>query len=111
MLIEWALALTLHATEGNFNDIHPTVRIYPIEQPLFVTAFFNSESAVSVGVGYTFRSDHWFADAGLLTGYDYAPVLPMVRMGYEWDNVRAWVAPSMTPEGEVFPIFGVDVYW
>lgn len=108
MILELALAVTNHLTEGDFNEVHPNIKLR--EGEYFVTAFQNSEYNTSFGVGYTFRSGDLFLDTAVVTGYEYADVLPMIRGGYDTGSTRFWVAPSITPEGDVFGILGVEVY-
>jgi len=112
MMLELAFAVSNHMTEGDFNEQHLNLKLR--EGNYFATAYHNSEDSLSLGVGYTFgaiNSSGLFLDAAVVSGYDYGPVLPMIRGGYDTGkNVRFWAAPSVTPEGDVFGIIGLEVY-
>ena len=108
MILELAVAASNHLTDGDFNEVHLAARLS--EGNFFGTVYHNSEDAVSFGVGYKVVSQGWFAEGALVTGYEYGPVLPMLRAGYEWNNVRFWVAPSVKPESKAFPIIGAEIY-
>lgn len=113
MILEFAYAVTSHMTEGDFNEKHLAFRIY--EDNVFATMYENSEYGLSFGVGYTFDFDYegrdFFVDTALVTGYDASHVVPMVRAGIEFRNFRAWVAPSINRERDLFVIFGFETYF
>jgi hypothetical protein len=108
MILELAFAVSNHLTEGNFNEEHLVARLS--EGNYFGTVYHNSEDSVSFGLGYKIESNGFFGEAALVTGYEYAPVVPMLRAGYGTGNVRLWAAPSVTPEGDVFGIIGAEIY-
>ena len=112
MLLELAFAATHHAMPGDFNERHLEARL-SFENGAFATAYHNSEDELSLGVGY--RVEHTlsqgvnlFGEAALVTGYDYAPVLPMLRGGIEIkDRFEIWIAPTADTEGNLGELYGV----
>ena len=99
-------ALSLHFLEGDWNGIHPCVRF---ERDGWVAgAFLNSEGRVSLSVGHEWQNGLLFAEAGLATGYSGAPIVPVVRGGYDFGDVRAFVAPAMTVNQDVGLVLGVE---
>jgi len=73
------LALSMHiGLEGKYNNIHPHARCQ--QDSLISGVFYNSEERISSYVGL----QHNGFELGLVTGYTYADVVPMVR--YKKDN-------------------------
>ena len=113
MALEISIAATNHTIPGDFNEVHLTAR--QDFGNAFVTAFHNSEDALSLGVGYTFEREltprlDGFCDLALVTGYEYASVLPMARCGVEvYGRSRLWIAPAATPEGDIGAVFGAEL--
>lgn len=112
--LEISVAATTHALPGDFNERHLTVS-QPLGGGVFATAFHNSEDRLSLGLGKRFSTElsgsvDGFCDLALVTGYDYAAVLPFARCGFEvYDKSRLWVAPAATPEGEIGVVFGLEL--
>ena len=71
-------------------------------------AFLNSEGRLSVSAGREWASGPWWAQAGLATGYSAAPVVPMVRGGYDFGPARVFVAPAATVKREVGLVIGLE---
>ena len=80
------LALSMHVgLEGNYNSIHPHARCQ--KDALISGIYYNSEDNISVYVGVTHNG--W--EIGLVTGYTYSDVVPMIR--YKKD--KWFIAPAI----------------
>lgn len=100
------LALSLHLLEGDWNAVHPCVRI---EREGWVAgAFVNSERRLSLSVSREWQGGLWFAEAGLVTGYSGARVVPMVRAGYDLGHARVFASPAVTVNRDVGLVLGVE---
>ena len=67
------LALSMHVgLEGNYNSIHPHARCQ--QDALISGVYYNSEDNISAYVGL----EHNGFELGLVTGYTYADVVPMM---------------------------------
>ena len=108
MILELAVAASNHITDGDYNERHLSARLS--EGNFFGAVYNNSEDTVSFAVGYKKVFQNWFVEGALVTGYRYGPVIPMLRAGYEFKNLRFWVAPSLNPNDEPFPIIGAEIY-
>ena len=89
------LAVSLHLGYlEDLNSVHPGVRCE--EAPWAAGTYYNSEERISVFGSYTLDSDPWFAEFGVLTGYSNfeLPVVPFVRFGYQYENVKLFIAPA-----------------
>jgi len=98
------LALSVHiALPGDFNEVHPG---FKCERGDWIGgAFYNSESAVSAFLGYDFGN----VEIGLVSGYEYAPILPMVRFTYDVaPAAQMFLAPTATPQGDPGLVFGIQ---
>jgi len=93
-MIEFALAFSMHFGVGSgWNEVHPSVRY--VDDNFTIGAFLNSENTLSGFASYTI-GDPVFLEMGLVTGYSSAPVLPLVRAGFEInDNVKVFVMPAV----------------
>ena len=94
---------------GDYNEIHPNIGMYLDEEKQFsIGAFLNSESNVSAYVGYNFEfTESISADIGLVSGYNTAPIQPMIRVNYK----NFFVSPTIeTYDGETNPgiVFGTE---
>ena len=72
-------AISMHVgLEGNYNSFHPHARCQ--QDALISGVFYNSEDRISTYVGKEFELDkYWKLELGLVTGYTYADVVPMIR--------------------------------
>lgn len=109
MIIELVMAASHHFAPGNWNEVHPAIRIS--DGPVFGVAYHNSEDNLSLGLGYKAEAGPMFFEAAVVTGYEAFPVVPMLRAGVDTGRVRAWVAPSMTPDGDPFLLTGAEIYF
>jgi len=78
---------------SEFNNINPGVYVRT-ECGIQVGAFYNSERNLSVYTTYTLESKHhpFFAFVGGSTGYQYAPVVPLIGAGVKlWDFRIAYI--------------------
>jgi hypothetical protein len=106
-MLSACLALSLHILPGDWNSVHPCLRYE--RDGWVVGAFLNSEERLSLSVGREWTSGPWWAQAGLATGYSAAPVVPMVRGGYDFGPARAFVAPAATVDGDLGIVLGLEI--
>jgi hypothetical protein len=104
--LSFGLALSLHLLPGEWNEIHPSVRLE--QNGWAIGAYLNSESRISVTAGRTFESGPLWAELGLATGYSY-PVVPFIRAGVQKDSVRYFVAPGATTDGDLGLVLGIEM--
>ena len=106
-MLEIVLAFSLHFLPGEFNEVHPGIRY---EQASFMGAFFmNSEGNPSLALGLVGRSDPFFAEIGVATGYSGGPVVPFARVGIEHNRLRLFVAPAMNTDGDIGVVGGLEI--
>ena len=105
-LISISLALTLHlGFEGDYNGVHPQIRYN--EQNYIAGVYYNSESRVSFYAGKRWEHNRFGLEAGAVTGYPQADVMPFVRGTY--DNF--FVAPAVEGDDTVGVVFGYEIKW
>ena len=106
MNLSACVALSLHLLPGDWNAVHPCLAL---EHKNWVAgAFLNSERRLSVSAGYEWQRGPWWAQAGAATGYSGAPVVPVLRGGYEAGAIRYFAAPAMTVKQDVGLVLGVE---
>ena len=105
MTLTFALTASLHILPGDWNAIHPSVRLE--RDGWSIGAFYNSERRVSAVAGRTFEHGPLWAELGVATGYSAAPVVPFIRAGAQQGNVRFFVAPAATTK-DVGLVLGVE---
>lgn len=103
---EIIVAKTHHTTSNAPNELHPGIRHE--SGPFIATAYHNSEGRLSFGAGVIGRAGAGFCEAGLVTGYDPAPIIPFGRCGVEHGPLRAFIFPDVKHTGEFGPGFGVE---
>ena len=93
------LAISMHlGLEGDYNAIHPHARCQ--KDALISGVYYNSEEKVSAYIGL----EHEGWEVGLVTGYTYADVVPMIR--YKKDN---WfIAPAIESNGRKGIVIGLE---
>ena len=93
------LAISMHiGLEGDYNNIHPHARCQ--QDALISGLYYNSEENVSAYVGMTHNG--W--EVGLVTGYTYSDVVPMIR--YKKDN---WfITPAVESGGNKGIVIGLE---
>jgi len=107
-MISLCLALSHHLIAGDWNEIHPCVRLQ--HEQFIAGAFLNSENSVSAYAGVELTRGDFFLELGAATGYSAYPVVPFGRAGYEInDNARVFVAPAITTDGDVGAVVGVEM--
>ena len=93
------LALSIHVgLEGNYTSIHPHARCQ--KDALISGIYYNSEDNISVYVGVTHNG--W--EIGLVTGYTYSDVVPMIR--YKKD--KWFIAPAIEKNGSKGLVIGLE---
>ena len=92
-------AVSLHVgLEGNYNSFHPHARCQ--KDTLISGVFYNSEERISTYIGVQHRG----FELGLVTGYTYNDVMPMIR--YKKDN---WfIAPAYEKGGSKGIVIGLE---
>ena len=107
----WAIAISTHlGLNGDYNGIHPHVRLY--EDGGIAGAYYNSMERISLYAGQRLE----YGDAGLefalVTGYDeVAPISPYIRGTYDLGNVRAFASPTAevwNGETNIGVVFGIE---
>ena len=93
------LAISMHVgLEGDYNNIHPHARCQ--QDALISGLYYNSEEKVSAYVGMT--HNEW--ELGLVTGYTYSDVVPMIR--YKKNN---WfITPAVESGGNRGIVIGLE---
>lgn len=107
MDLAFALAASLHILPGDWNAIHPSIRLE--HDGWSVGAYYNSERRVSFVAGRTFEHGPLWAEIGVATGYSAASVVPFLRVGVQRDNLRFFVAPAATVKRDVGLVLGIEV--
>ena len=93
------LAISMHVgLEGNYNSIHPHARCQ--QDSLILGIYYNSEERVSAYVGLEYKG----LEVGLVTGYTYGDILPMVR--YKKDKL--FIAPAIEKGGKKGLVIGIE---
>ena len=104
-MIEYALALSLHlGLEGDYNGVHPHIRYN--EQNYIAGVYYNSESNVSFYAGKRWEYNRFGIEAGAVTGYTDAPVIPYVRATYN----NLFIAPGIEVDN-VGLVVGYEFKW
>ena len=105
-MIELALGISLHlGLNDNYNEIHPHIRYS--EQGYIAGMYYNSESNVSTYIGRRWEYNDFGFEAGAVTGYPQADVMPFVRGTY--DNF--FVAPALEGDDTVGAVVGYELKW
>jgi hypothetical protein len=92
-------AISMHVgLEGNYNSFHPHARCQ--QDTLISGVFYNSEKKISTYVGMQRKG----FEIGLVTGYTYADVVPMIR--YKKNN---WfITPAIEKGGNKGLVIGLE---
>ena len=81
-MIELALVISLHlGLDNDYNEIHPHIRY--TENGYIAGAYYNSVDKVSTYAGYRWEWDLIGLEAGAVTGYPQADVMPYARATYD----------------------------
>ena len=104
-MLSTCLAFSLHLMQGDFNAVHPCIRYE--HGGWAVGAFLNSEWRLSLVAGHEWQSGPWWIEAGIATGYS-APIVPVLRGGYDLGTARLFVAPAATADLEPGLVLGVE---
>ena len=111
MNLIWALAISTHlGMEGDYNSIHPHVRIE--DGGAIAGAYYNSMDRISLYAGHRLESGNAGLEFALVTGYDeWMPVAPYIRGTYDLGNVRAFESPTgevWNGETNIGVVFGIE---
>lgn len=111
-MIELILAATIHYLPGDWNERHPGIRYE--RAPFMAAAFHNSEGDLSLAAGLVGRHEiapgvNLFGELAIVTGYEAAPIVPMVRAGLEAGRTRFFVAPAAKADGKFGALIGAEL--
>jgi hypothetical protein len=103
-MIEFIVAVSLHVGLGSdYNYVHPQLK-YTHDEKYIVGTYLNSVDNVSVYAGMQWKfKNNIGIEAGIVTGYNQAAVLPFVRA--TWNNF--FVMPAID-HGDVGAVFGYE---
>ena len=105
-MIELALGISLHlGLNDNYNEIHPHIRYS--EQGYIAGVYYNSESNVSTYIGRRWEYNDFGFEAGAVTGYSKADVMPFGRATYK----DFFVAPAGEGDDTVGAVIGYELKW
>ena len=97
------LAVSLHTgIVGYYNEIHPHVKCQ-VENISFGT-YYNSEKSISTYMSFDLELPKMNIEVGLATGYELAPVLPLVR----FKKGKFFLTPIYNPKGDNGFIIGFE---
>jgi len=100
------LAFSLHlGLQGDYNSIHPHIRYN--EQNYIAGVYYNSESNISTYAGKRWEYNGFGLEAGAVTGYPQADVIPYVRGTYK----NFFVAPALEGKDTVGAVIGYELNW
>jgi hypothetical protein len=100
------LALSLHlGLEGDYNSIHPHLR-YTTDNYI-AGAYYNSESNLSTYIGKRWEHNDFGLEAGAVTGYSQADIMPYVRGTYK----DFFVAPAVEGDDTIGAVIGYELKW
>ena len=97
-------AISMHiGLEGNYNSFHPHARCQ--QDSLISGVFYNSEDRISTYVGKEFELDkYWKLELGLVTGYTYADIVPMIR----YKAGTLFITPAIEKGGNKGLVIGLE---
>lgn len=107
------IASSHHLLPGQWNEVHPYVSASRESDgglEYGIGRFLNSEGSDSAYVGVKPRSGPLWAELGLATGYEAAPVIPWGRVGIDIaDGFSAFAAPAYdTTTGNLGAVLGLN---
>ena len=98
--LSFMLAVSMHiGLTGDYNNIHPHARCQ--QDAIISGLYYNSEDKVSAYIGTT--HNEW--ELGLVTGYTYSDVVPMIR--YKKNNF--FITPAYERNGTLGIVMGLEV--
>lgn len=108
----FAIAATAHVgLAGDYNSIHPSARCN-FDNGVTVGAYYNSERRMSAFLGYRWENQRFWAEAGLVTGYSDADVVPFGRVGAKVsDAMSVFAAPAyedMAGDERIGVVIGIE---
>ncbi len=93
------LALSMHVgLEGNYNSINPHTRCQ--KDAVISGVYYNSEDNICFYTGL----EHNGFELGLVTGYSYNKIVPMIR--YKKNNI--FVSPAIEKDGTKGIVIGFE---
>ena len=93
-------AVSMHlGLEGKYNNLHPHARCQ--HDSLISGVFYNSEERISSYIGL----QHKGLELGLVTGYTYTDVVPMIR----YKKKNWFIAPALEADGTKGFVIGWEI--
>lgn len=108
MNLTFALAASVHFAAGEFNDLHPGVRL-EFDGGAAVSAYLNSQDRLSLAVSHVWEDGPFWAEASLVTGYERMRIAPLVRFGIQRENTRLFVLPFPERGGGLGLVMGIEI--
>ena len=87
---------------GDYNELHPHVKC-EVENMSFGT-YYNSEKSISTYMSFDLELPRMNIEVGLTTGYELAPVVPLVR----FKKGRYFLTPIYNPKGDSGFVIGFE---
>lgn len=88
-----------HSRPG-FNNFNPGVYYIADNRVAFGT-YYNSYRRQTVWAGYAFENGPFALVVGGATGYDYAPITPVVAPGLVYSGFRLTIVPKVSKVNDV----------
>lgn len=105
-MIEYALALSFHlGLKNDYNSVHPHIRY--TDKGFIAGVYYNSEDNISFYAGQRWEHEGVGFEAGAVTGYSGAPIVPYGRVTY--NNFFAAPAIEKTDTVRVGVVLGYEI--
>ena len=106
ILIGLALSSHLGFSE-DYNEVHPNITC--TGDLVNITTYQNSEDKMSVAGYYRHNlTDNISVDAGIVSGYEAAPVIPMASLNYHWNDITFQIMPGIENNEPVGAVIAVN---
>ncbi|UTS52178.1 hypothetical protein [Synechococcus phage BUCT-ZZ01] len=113
------IAFTNHIGSVNeYNETHPSIGVTCKESDIGAFSagyYYNSEKDDTLFAmkRWYLEDSNFYAEAGVVVGYDRSFLLPAARIGYSFEYAEVFVAPGVetsnqTGETNVFPLIGIQ---
>ena len=97
------LAVSLHVgMVADYNEIHPHAKCQV--ENISIGAYYNSEKSISTYMSFELELPRTNIEIGMATGYDLAPVVPLIRI----KKGKFFITPIYNPKGDSGLIFGFE---
>lgn len=89
-------AVSEHLGIDAANEVHPAIGFQ--NDKFSAGVFKNSEGNISTWAARRFNKGGGFMEIGLATGYEAAPVVPVVRVGKSFKNLELFLSPAFNTD-------------